>query len=61
MCPYMVPVLLGSSWKFFPSLDQEDTGVTDVPTTDLTQTAGTGGVTPAKHHTKTDKLMLYQR
>lgn len=42
MGPYMVPVLLGSSWKFLPSLDQEDTGVTDVPTTHLTQPAGTG-------------------
>lgn len=37
----MIPVLLGSSWKFFPSLDQKDTGVTDVSTSDLTQTAET--------------------
>lgn len=38
---YMIPVLLGSCWEFFPSLDQEDAGVADVPTTHLTQPAET--------------------
>lgn len=49
MRPYVIPVLLGSGWKFFPPLDQKDTGITDVSRTDLTQTAGTERVTTAKH------------
>lgn len=57
----MIPVLLGSRWKFFPSLDQKDTGITDVSTSDLTQTAETGRVTRDKHQIKTDKLKLSQR
>ncbi len=44
MYSYMTPVLLGSSREFFPSLDQEDTGITDVPTAHLTQPAGTGRI-----------------
>lgn len=60
MGPYMIPVLLGSNWKFFPSLDQEDTGITDVPTTYLTQPAKNGRVSPDKHYTSTDRLMFTQ-
>ena len=37
----MVPVLLGSRRKFFPSLDQEHAGVTDLPTAHLSQPAAT--------------------
>lgn len=41
----MIPVLLGSSWEFFPSLDQEDAGVADVSTPELTQTTGSDRAT----------------
>lgn len=41
MSPYVVPILLGACWKLLPSLDQEDTGVTDLPTAHLPQPADT--------------------
>lgn len=34
---YVIPVLLGPCWEFFPSLHQEDAGVTDVTATHLNQ------------------------
>lgn len=44
----MIPVLLGSSRQFFPSLHQKDAGVADVSTADLAQTAETGSVGPTQ-------------
>lgn len=39
--PYMIPVLYGSSWEFLPPFHQENTGITDLPKTHLTQPGGT--------------------
>lgn len=51
----MIPVLLGSRWEFSPSLDQEDAGVADVSTPELTQTTASDRAT----HIQTTPQLVY--